>query len=516
MRNSNVLSRGILLSIAGALILVAPSFAAYPPTLRVPVTFFDFHSDGSCPDFNPGSDAGGTRGNNLPFLKLVADTLDKDGLPIRGDSLLFSYYVGKWFRPWPQSVPKAPYSTLGQGSDFMRPLYGVSGHVPLCYGDTMLYDSTVAYDTSYKNMVINDSLTFNYVAGTAGQYQIAVEGYWPLDGRGFGADPNTKNYDYYNNATGALAVGDYLVPNPHNYSFAMHLNRSFTYTPGLNFTFRGDDDLWVFINGKLVLDLGGLHNNMTGSFSLDTQVTRLGLVPNKSAVIDVFYCERQASGSNIIITSNIISVKPVNLLLTMNPKVDTLAAGSFASFNAVVLDDTGGYRHEFDPLIQWALSPATTPSRISAATGGVDTFFAVRAFISYIISAQFTDPSNGNVFQQADTIYVKPGPPDHVVIEANPNGRTISPWNDNPLGSITMASTVLSDSVYATLRDKYDNYIGESQNTKWDTIRIVTPDVVSVNNGATTLGQGVITKLGVSNDSMLVRAFRLWMCPGRP
>ena len=122
----------------------------YPQTMQIPVTFFDYHSDGSCPDFNPGTDPGGSRGQNLPFLGLVANTLDADGLPVRGDSMLFSYYVNKWFRPWPQS-------NYGQGDDHLRPTYGVGG-VPVGYGRVMTQTppAAVAYDTSYKNMVIPD------------------------------------------------------------------------------------------------------------------------------------------------------------------------------------------------------------------------------------------------------------------------------------------------------------------------------------------------------------------------
>jgi fibro-slime domain-containing protein len=515
MVKHKALLSGIASVAAGVLLVASHSYgqAVYPPTIQVPVTFFDYHSDGSCPDFNPGTDPGGARGNNtIPYLGLVQDTLDANGLPIRGDSLLFSYYVGKWFRPWPQSQ-------YGQGSDYMRPTYGVGGNPPSYGMAVTLPIGQVGYDTSYKNVVIPDTLIFDYIPGSHGQYQINVANFFPLDGMGFGADPNTKNWDYYyftaaaGGPPGTVRGGDYVnrATNQHNYSFAMHLKRTFTYEPGLNFNFKGDDDLWVFINGKLVLDLGGMHNNMPGGFALDTMAARLGLTVGKTATIDVFYCERQATGSNIIITSNIITANPVKLELDMNPKVDTLAAGSFISFAGKVIDDTGGIRHEFDQQILWSLSPANTSSRISATSGGVDTFYAVQAYTTYIISAQFTDQTNGKLLQAADTVYVKPGPPDHLVIEADPNGLTRSPNKDNPVGgngSVTIGSTDLSDSVYATLRDKYGNYVGQSQNTKWDTITIITPNVVKVASGIAAIGQGVISKLGVP-DSELVRATAL-------
>jgi fibro-slime domain-containing protein len=452
----------------------------YPPTIKVAVTYYDYHSDGSCPDFNSGTNPAIT----LPGM--VQPQLDADGLPVRTDVLLYSWGLGKWFRPWPQSQ-------RGQGSDFQRPVYTNGGRV-------LSGVNTVSYDTSYKNFVIQDSLTFNLVDNVNGVYQFQSATFFPLDGRGFGADNPTINWN-----------GQPLDrnTNKHNYSFALHLKKSFEVRRGLTFSFTGDDDLWVFINRQLVLDLGGIHTPVTGSFSLDALMPGLGLSEGDSAIIDVFYCERQAEGSDILITTNIISGTPAKLILNMVPKVDTLPAGSIAVYTAMVVDQFGKPRTEFNQYIQWTLTPNNTPTYISPLVGPVDTFYAVRAYTSYIITASFTDPATQkSVPPVSDTVYVKPGPADHVVIEADANGRTRSPWRDDPVGgngTITISSTELSKNVYAVLRDKYQNYIGQSQNTQWDTIKIVTPNVVSAAPGNRALGEGVITKLGVA-DSQLVRA----------
>ena len=100
--------------------------------------------------------------------------------------------------------------------------------------------------------------------------------FFPLDGRGFGNS----------------GVDD--DGNMHNFGFTFELHMKFVYAGGETFTFRGDDDMFVFIAGQLAIDLGGVHAPMEASVELDT----LGLTKGSEYPIDIFQAERHTTQSN--------------------------------------------------------------------------------------------------------------------------------------------------------------------------------------------------------------------------
>jgi fibro-slime domain-containing protein len=91
----------------------------------------------------------------------------------------------------------------------------------------------------------------------------------------------------------------------HNYHFTTEIHTRFTYRGGEEFTFRGDDDLWMFVNGKLAMDLGGLHQPRMGSIDFDAMADELGIEIGKEYPMDIFHAERHTVESNFRIETSI-------------------------------------------------------------------------------------------------------------------------------------------------------------------------------------------------------------------
>jgi fibro-slime domain-containing protein len=150
------------------------------------------------------------------------------------------------------------------------PVFAPSGPTTTVSGKTT-FDQWF-HDVPGTNMKGSVSLELDRKSMKPLQYGFDAAEYFPIDGMLFGNEGFA-----------------------HDYHFTIAFRTNVHYGGGETLVFKGDDDLFVFVDQKLALDLGGVHQAETGSVTLDA----LSLEKGKDYGLDVFFCERHTVDSSL-------------------------------------------------------------------------------------------------------------------------------------------------------------------------------------------------------------------------
>lgn len=208
---------------------------------------------------------------------------------------------------------------------------------------------------AYKSIVLTDNGTGTYsfeagYSGTKKDVQYDREsgtiyngtnggdesGFYPLENLGYeqpGLLTNTSRNDSLDKTTGRNRNG----------SFTLRGESQFVYNKAskLYFTFTGDDDVYMYINGVLALDLGGAHGRNTKTVNLNEVADKCGLVDGQVATFTFFYMERCSDASTFGIKTN---MELVQRAINVEKKAyDTNYANEYASGTAVINGTTVAY-----------------------------------------------------------------------------------------------------------------------------------------------------------------------------
>jgi fibro-slime domain-containing protein len=145
------------------------------------------------------------------------------------------------------------------------------------------------------NRTMAQAVTLPAIGG--GAYRFDSDSFYPATGRGFDTTSCGAGMcePLRNDGNGAGA---------RNFHFTSELHFWFEYNGTEVLAFSGDDDVWVFINGKLAVDIGGVHGRLDGSVNLGNAAVRMNLGLQLGGVYQaiVFQAERHTSRSQYRLT----------------------------------------------------------------------------------------------------------------------------------------------------------------------------------------------------------------------
>lgn len=236
-------------------------------------------SGGNGGNVNLGGNGSGTGGNG---------TAGNNGSGGAGGNGYCGSSLTGTLRDFQQSHPDFEY-TISDDKGIVENLLANDHKPAYAHGSqpTTTVHSQTTFDQWYHDVPnVNKKIpyTINLTQAGGNVYTYDNPAFFPIDNQGWGNEGNN-----------------------HNFHFTFEIHTKFVYNGGEVFTFTGDDDLWTFINGKLAIDLGGVHGAETDSVDLDAQAGALGLTKGGTYSLEVFSAERHTTESHFRIDTTIAS-----------------------------------------------------------------------------------------------------------------------------------------------------------------------------------------------------------------